>query len=557
MRSIWLARLQLLAVYLATVGWLVGMAVAWSATVFRSSAVRFLGSPDVTVLMLVVLAGATTVFLTRCMPILAARAGLFPGRVIGLFNLIGVVAVWLGALWTIDPSAYMPEGLGNKILLILGNTILLLLFFAAIGTVVVVVRAPAAPRAPVFLFTRSHAADAASRRCVAAITLHGLVVALVVGRVLEFRSELDQLSRVVFLFGAFYVLGVVLSLLQRYPQRSMGLAPYAALLVAAGFVCTWIVPRAEWPVVVLGIGIGLGHAAPRAWLVLLVPPNQRGPAALLAALAAIAGAAAGAGLAVEVPAAALPAVRVLIALVLLGAAIWFLFRELIEQTLEFFLWIWYPVTASGPGLLTCPTRGPVLVLANHAAWLDPIWVAKVIPVQLRPMMISRFFDLPVIRFLMRRVFYAIRVPEVRFRREAPEVQDAIAALERGQNVLIFPEGWLKRKPDTTVRRFGQGIYHILREKPRTPVVACWIEGNWGSYMSFFNGPPTKNKKMDWLHRIRIGVSDPEVLPLELLHDGHQTRRHLMLAVLQARRHLGLDPLPPPPFAAGDDGDENG
>jgi hypothetical protein len=31
----------------------------------------------------------------------------------------------------------------------------------------------------------------------------------------------------------------------------------------------------------------------------------------------------------------------------------------------------------------------------------------------------------------------------------------------------------------------------------------------------------------------------------------------MLAVLQARRHLGLDPLPPPPFAAGDEGDENG
>src|SRR5207244_1633168 len=123
------------------------------------------------------------------------------------------------------------------------------------------------------------------------------------------------------------------------------------------------------------------------------------------------------------------------------------------------------------------------------------------------------------------------------------------ALDRGQNVLIFPEGWLRRKEEQAVRRFGQGIYQILREKPRTPVIACWIEGNWGSYTSFFKGPPTKNKKMDWFRIIRIGVSDPEVLPLELLHDGHRTRRHLMLAVLNARRFLGLDPLPPPPFAA--------
>ena len=39
-----------------------------------------------------------------------------------------------------------------------------------------------------------------------------------------------------------------------------------------------------------------------------------------------------------------------------------------------------------------------------------------------------------------------------FRREAPEVQDAIAALDRGQNVLIFPEGWLRRKEEQAVRR---------------------------------------------------------------------------------------------------------
>jgi 1-acyl-sn-glycerol-3-phosphate acyltransferase len=180
-----------------------------------------------------------------------------------------------------------------------------------------------------------------------------------------------------------------------------------------------------------------------------------------------------------------------------------------------------------------------------------------LPLQLRPMMTARFYDLPVIRPLMRHVFFAIRVPESGFRREAPEVHDAIAALQRGENVLIFPEGWLKRKEELSLRRFGQGIYQILREVPRTPVVACWIEGGWGSFVSFYKGPPTKNKKFDFLRRIRIGVSDPETLSLDLLHDHLQTRRHLMLAVLNARTYLGLPALPPPPFAAGDDDKDDG
>src|SRR6185503_2244469 len=136
-----------------------------------------------------------------------------------------------------------------------------------------------------------------------------------------------------------------------------------------------------------------------------------------------------------------------------------------------------------------PTRGPIVVFANHCAFLDPLWVAKLIPLRLRPLMTARFFDKPVIRWLMTRVFYTIRVPEEAFRREAPEIQEAIAAIERGQSVLIFPEGWLKRKDEQAIRRFGQGIYQILREKPDTPVVACWIEGGWGSYMSYKNGPP--------------------------------------------------------------------
>lgn len=548
MRSTWLARLHLLAVYLAAFGWLLGASFHYTHIINRLAVgERHLGWRAAVGASVPVIAMIAYLYLSFWLSELAVRARLFPGRVLGTMSLTIVSAIFLGAglghqhLWPELESTILPlVGVG-----IGGLVILMIAFF----------RSPTKPAAPRFLRDKSHDANFHARRSLAAIALHALVVALAAGRALEFFGDPASFSVALLLFGSSYAAGIILSLLQQYPQRSMGLLPYATLLVSLGFVCAWIAPGAEWPLALLGVGAGLAHVAPRAWLVLLVPPAQRGGATYLALVAAIVGATVGAGLTLAVPAAALPAVRALIALALFVAAVWFLFRELFEQTLEFFLWVCYPVFGRGPGLLSCPTRGPVLVVANHAAWLDPIWLAKVIPVQLRPMMIARFFDLPVIRFLMTRVFYAIRVPEAGFRREAPEVQEAIAALDRGQNVLIFPEGWLKRKADTTVRRFGQGIYQILREKPQTPVVACWIEGNWGSYTSFFNGPPTKNKKMDWLRPIQIGVSDSEVLPLELLHDGHQTRRYLMQAVLQARRHLGLDPLRPPPFAAGEDNDE--
>ena len=47
----------------------------------------------------------------------------------------------------------------------------------------------------------------------------------------------------------------------------------------------------------------------------------------------------------------------------------------------------------------------------------------------------------------------------------------------------------------------------------------------------------KNKPLDILKRIRIGVSVPEVLPPDMLADDMATRLHLMRAVLNAHeRH---------------------
>jgi 1-acyl-sn-glycerol-3-phosphate acyltransferase len=233
----------------------------------------------------------------------------------------------------------------------------------------------------------------------------------------------------------------------------------------------------------------------------------------------------------------------LLATAVAAAVWWLLFRDVVELVSEWCLMPFYRIHGYGPGLAAVPSRGPALVVANHCAWLDPMWVAKVIPRHLYPMMTSDFYDRRGLRWLMKNVFQVIRVQASSFRRAAPELDEAIARLDRGGCVVIFPEGYLRRRAEPSVRMFGQGVWRILQARPETPVIVCWVEGGWGSYTSYAGGKPTKNKKMDFWRPIDVAVDEPQVLPADVLADSRATRAYLMRACLQARGYLGLE-VPP-------------
>ena len=50
----------------------------------------------------------------------------------------------------------------------------------------------------------------------------------------------------------------------------------------------------------------------------------------------------------------------------------------------------------------------------------------------------------------------------------------------------------------------------------------------------------KTARFDFWRRIRVGVSEPRVLPPEVLADHRTTRQYLMQMCLESRRYLGLD-----------------
>lgn len=342
--------------------------------------------------------------------------------------------------------------------------------------------------------------------------------------------------------------GVVLSAFNRHPYRHVGFVLYAALAAFGALLWLRFADSPTGPHVLLGFALGLALSPLFSFYLVWTNAKHHGVAIALVVAGWSAGALALAAVLVSLGddplAARTPLLNILLAVTALAFVVSFgsFFRPAMELTLETLLWPVYRIRAVGPGLEHLPARGPCLVIGNHGGWFDPLFFAKVLPAPIVPMMTSKFYDLPVLAWLMRHVIGTIRVPDKTVRHEAPELKEAVAALDRGECVVLFPEGYLRRKEEVPLRRFGRGIWQILNDRPNTPLFACWIDGAWGSYVSYAGGPPTKGKRPDFWRRIRIGVHGPIAVDPTILKDHMATRTFLMQQVAEARRPLGLEPL---------------
>ncbi len=332
-------------------------------------------------------------------------------------------------------------------------------------------------------------------------------------------------------------IGMVPLVVANHPYRVAGWLPYAAwaMLVAIASQNSHLAEqRQAWSVVLIAAETCAAMAICSRLVAICPPASLAGWAGLVSLVAGLAFVCAGQS-PEWVDAGNVWPGAVMVGLGVAAQVYWL--REWLELTAALPAFFLYRIRQDGPGHAWIPWRGPLLVIANHAAWLDPLWLGKVIPRRLTPMMTSDFYDRPGLYWLMRYVLRVIRVEETHARREAPELDEAVMRLASGECVVIFPEGRLRREEDRLLAPFQRGIWYILQKSPDTPLVPCWIEGNWGSYFSWKDGPPTKNKPFDWCRRITIVVGRPRVLPGEVLADHRITRRFLEQVVLEQRQYL--------------------
>lgn len=558
-RSVLYARLHLAALFVTYAGWMLAAGFFGSRLVFGSPQ---LATHDLTLLAYSVgLTVLLAVLLHLRLPVIALQANWYPLRASGWAAVLGGFALWLGA------GLPWREALGVRLF---GgppepNTFVLIRAVFGLGLVIAIfaIALPKHRSTPLFLTDRKHIGNWETRQGLVVGFVHAMVVALSIGLI----ASRPRVPAAPFPFpesllhlGAGYVVGILLASRQKYPQRQMGLAVWSVILAAMALLCIWCAPLALWPAAFLGICVGLAHLPSRSVVLSSAPPDQRALALVVLTVLQILGVGIGLLIVWGMSRAGVPGMwrrgAAFIAVFLTAlASIWFLRRELFELTLDMTMGLNYPIRAYGPGVLTLPARGPALIVANHHAMFDPLWLSKIVPMKVTALMTSKVFDLPIISFIVKKVVCAIRVPDIAFRREAPEIHDAVAALRRGQTVMIFPEGWLRRKENMPMRRFGQGAFQILKMEPATPVIACWIEGGWGSYTSYRNGPPGKGKPFDIRPLIRIGVCVPEELPADILQDQRSVRGYLMNKVVEARNYLDLPPIDVPEFASGEEEEE--
>jgi len=100
----------------------------------------------------------------------------------------------------------------------------------------------------------------------------------------------------------------------------------------------------------------------------------------------------------------------------------------------------YRLEVRGEGKV--PATGPLVVAANHESILDPFVLAAAIPRPMRYLGKSELWRVPLLRTWLDSVE---AIPVHRGRSDTAAIDSAVAALDAGQVVGIFPEGGVQRE----------------------------------------------------------------------------------------------------------------
>jgi acyl-[acyl-carrier-protein]-phospholipid O-acyltransferase/long-chain-fatty-acid--[acyl-carrier-protein] ligase len=139
---------------------------------------------------------------------------------------------------------------------------------------------------------------------------------------------------------------------------------------------------------------------------------------------------------------------------------------------------WYRTRALHAGRV--PGRGGVLLLVNHLTFADAFVVTALCPRPVRFVMAAEFERNRWVRGFTR-LFNTVPLDGSR-PREA--IRAAVAALEAGDIVCVFPEGQLSRLGVMNELRRG---FELIARHGGCPVIPLYVDGMWGSFFSSEGG----------------------------------------------------------------------
>ena len=129
------------------------------------------------------------------------------------------------------------------------------------------------------------------------------------------------------------------------------------------------------------------------------------------------------------------------------------------------------------GLANLPPRDPFILIANHSSHLDTASLLHLFPLsrlpRIRPCAAADTFERTrLIAFLSHTFFNTLPIERKKITSENHPVRRMHAALQRGESLLLFPEG--TRGSGGTMAPFKAGIAHLVEEVPGVPIVPAYL-----------------------------------------------------------------------------------
>jgi 1-acyl-sn-glycerol-3-phosphate acyltransferase len=127
---------------------------------------------------------------------------------------------------------------------------------------------------------------------------------------------------------------------------------------------------------------------------------------------------------------------------------------------------------SADGLEHLPRTGPAILVPNHVSWLDPIVLPLVLPRKPAFLAMEELWRMPVVGTVMR-AYGPLAIPLKRGTVDTSALKRALALLQQGALLIIFPEGGIS--PDGSLRRFHPGAA-LLAARSDAPLIPVAVSG---------------------------------------------------------------------------------
>jgi len=164
----------------------------------------------------------------------------------------------------------------------------------------------------------------------------------------------------------------------------------------------------------------------------------------------------------------------------------------------------------GSGAEHLPAAAPCIVAANHSSLLDWVFVARFVPRPVRFVLSREFYDQRPLTWLYERLG-VIPIRDGRF--EPSAHRRLLAALERGEVVGVFPEGWITR--DGTLGAARRGVI-AFAARAGVGIVPAGVRG---AYEAF-----PRDARFPRPRPVRVRFGAPLPVPAEAARDRDAQRR---------------------------------